>query len=165
MPLQKTTLEALYREVGPLIYARCCRMLNDRAAAEDATQDVFIKLIRHGQLPEGESRLAWVQRVAVNHCLNVMRDQSRRARPTPDEELSQQASSDDPEAAVLEADFSRRALARVPEALKVPATLFHAEGMDQLSIAKRLGVSRRTVLYRLSEFNQRMHRFVAAHAA
>jgi len=36
----------LYRELGPVVYRRCLRLLGDRAAAEDATQEVFVKLLR-----------------------------------------------------------------------------------------------------------------------
>jgi RNA polymerase sigma-70 factor, ECF subfamily len=166
MKLESSKIEALYREVGPLIYARCCRMLKDRAAAEDAAQDVFMKLIEHdGALPCGEARLPWVHRVTVNHCLNAIRDQSRRAQPTIDAELPTLKASDDPEAEVIGRDFSQRALERIPHVLKTPATMYHQQGMDQQSIAKWLGVSRRTVLYRLSQFSERAQRFEAATAA
>ena len=37
----------LYARFGPTIYARCRRMLKERAAAEDATQEVFLKVLRH----------------------------------------------------------------------------------------------------------------------
>jgi RNA polymerase sigma-70 factor (ECF subfamily) len=166
MKLEPSEIEALYREVGPLIYARCCRMLKDRATAEDAAQDVFIKLIdRAGDVPAGEARLPWVHRVTVNHCLNVIRDYSRHAQPTIDAELPQLASSDDPEAEVIARDFSKRALQRIPQVLKAPAAMYHQQGMDQSSIAKWLGVSRRTVLYRLAQFSERAQRFDNATAA
>ena len=37
-------LEGLYSRLGPLLYARCKRVLRDAALAEDATQEVFMKL-------------------------------------------------------------------------------------------------------------------------
>jgi len=36
----------LYKEYGPVIYRRCLRLLKDPEAARDATQEVFMKLVR-----------------------------------------------------------------------------------------------------------------------
>ena len=36
----------LYRTYGPVVYRRCLRILKDPEAAKDATQEVFMKLIR-----------------------------------------------------------------------------------------------------------------------
>jgi DNA-directed RNA polymerase specialized sigma24 family protein len=35
----------LYRELGPVVYRRCLRLLGDRAAAEDATREVLVTLL------------------------------------------------------------------------------------------------------------------------
>ena len=60
----------LSRELGPVVYRRCLRLLGDRAAAEDATQEVFVKLLRDmDRLKDRETVLPWVYRVAMNHCL------------------------------------------------------------------------------------------------
>ena len=46
-------VEQLYRELGPVVYRRCLRILGDRSAAQDATQEVFIKLLSNlGRLEE-----------------------------------------------------------------------------------------------------------------
>jgi RNA polymerase sigma-70 factor (ECF subfamily) len=55
------------------------RMLGNWADAEDVTQDVFLRLHRHGLDFANEAALgAWLYRVTVNLCV----DKSRRARPT-----------------------------------------------------------------------------------
>src|SRR5690242_18415229 len=40
-------LTGLYRKYGPYIYVRCARLLGDRSAAEDATQETFMRVHRH----------------------------------------------------------------------------------------------------------------------
>src|SRR5512133_2741664 len=35
----------LYRTFGPAVYRRCLKLLRDREAARDATQEVFVKLL------------------------------------------------------------------------------------------------------------------------
>src|SRR5512133_1854626 len=75
---------ALYREYGPAVYRRCVRLLGDREAAKDATQEVFVKLLRDiGKLADRETALPWIYRVATNHCLNLR----RAARRHRDEDL------------------------------------------------------------------------------
>src|SRR5262245_32247471 len=78
--MEEESLQATYRRWGKLIHRRCLALLGEAAAAEDATQEVFVRLMRHaGRLaPEGGTGyLAWIYRVATNHCLNVLRDGAR----------------------------------------------------------------------------------------
>src|SRR5438045_393270 len=42
---RQTRVARLFQKFGPIIYVRCRRMLKERAAAEDATQEVFLKVI------------------------------------------------------------------------------------------------------------------------
>jgi RNA polymerase sigma-70 factor (ECF subfamily) len=50
-----------------------------RAAEEDLTQDIFVKMFAKLDQFAGEVPLEhWVSRIAVNHCLNVVRAQKSR---------------------------------------------------------------------------------------
>ena len=72
---------SLYREYGPAVYRRCLRLLRDSEAARDATQEVFVKLLRDiEKLAARDTALPWIYRVATNHCLNLRRDARRRFR-------------------------------------------------------------------------------------
>src|SRR5450432_857531 len=79
-------LTALYRMYGPVIYARCVRLLGDRAAAEDAMQETFVRVQRHlEKAPDAEEALRWVYRIATNYCLNEIRDRKLRPQGEDDE--------------------------------------------------------------------------------
>lgn len=145
--------QKLYAKYGPTIYARCRRLLKDGTAAEDATQDVFMKVLKHVDSAPGEAGvLPWIHRIARNHCLNVIRDSRRQAEPMP-HVLPEQV-DDEFEDSVVARDFASRLLAATPEQLWQPAFMYHARGMEQGRVAEALGVSRRTVLYRLAEFTR-----------
>lgn len=147
------TVETLYAKYGPAIYARCRRLLKDPTAAEDATQDVFLKVLRHiDGAPADAAVLPWIHRITTNHCLNVLRDGRRHAEPV--EQVPEQV-DDEFEDSVVTADFARRVLADAPAELRAPAVLYHARGIEQAHVARALGVSRRTVLYRLAAFSRR----------
>ncbi len=152
-------VEQLYARFGPTIYARCRRLLRDGTAAEDATQEVFLKVLSHVEsVPHEAAVLPWIHRITTNHCLNLLRDARKHAEPV---ETVPEQHVDDMEDSVVSKDFADKVLASTPEEEKTPAYLYHVKGMEQSKVARSLGVSRRTVLYRLSAFAQRARRIQA----
>jgi RNA polymerase sigma-70 factor (ECF subfamily) len=79
-------IEALYAKCGPMVLRRCRWMLGDEAKAEDAMQDVFVALLRHGGRLDDVAPSALALRVATNVCLNRLRS-ARRRPETADEAL------------------------------------------------------------------------------
>lgn len=150
---------ALYKKYGPAIYSRCRRLLRDDVAAEDATQEVFLRVLRHIEsAPNDSAALAWIYRISTNYCLNMLRDRSRQAEPV--EEIPE-TPGEHPEAELLDRDLAMRLVMRAPENLRAPAVLYYWDGLEQEQVAKMLGVSRRTVINRLGEFANRARKFMA----
>lgn len=59
------------------VFRLCLRMLGDPRDAEDAAQDILIKVITHLGSFEGRSRLTtWVHRIAVRHVLAIKRSRA-----------------------------------------------------------------------------------------
>jgi RNA polymerase sigma-70 factor (ECF subfamily) len=129
-------------------------MLRDDAAAEDATQETFLRVLRHlKKAPDDREALTWIYRIATNHCLNVLRDARRRARepdPVP--------GPAHPESALADRNFVEHALRRAPRKVSVVAWLHHVDGLAQGDVANVLGISRRTVVNRLSHFAKSLRR-------
>ena len=150
-------LGSLYRSYGPIIYARCRRLLDDNAAAEDATQETFIRVHRHLQkAPDSREALVWIYRIATNLCLNEIRN--RRLRPTPVDVLPELGT--DVVDLLARRDLAARLINHAPEKLRAPAYLHYVDGLDQSEVARVLGISRRTVLYRLAAFVESARKFV-----
>ena len=62
------------------LYRRCRARLGNWFDAEDATQDVTIKVIYSIHSFEGRSSLkTWVSRIADNHCYSLIKQRSARA--------------------------------------------------------------------------------------
>ena len=158
-------LSTLYRTYGPIIYARCMRLLGDRALAEDATQETFMRVHRHlGNAPDPDEVLAWIYRIATNYCLNEIRN--RKRRPEPHAELPEPGQAGaDASALLADRDLVARLIEDCPEKLRVVAWLHHVDGLEQGEVARVLGISRRTVVSRLGEFAERAQRFVARAAS
>lgn len=61
----------------------CYRMLGDRTDAEDATQDVFVKLYRFIGSFTGQSAFStWLYKIASNVCLDFLRKNKRHTVDT-----------------------------------------------------------------------------------
>lgn len=156
-------LSELYRRYGPTIYARCRRLLRDDVAAEDATQEVFMRVLRHIEsAPTDQAALAWIYRISTNYCLNHIRDRSRQAEPV--EDVPEQA-SEHPETPMIDRNLAMRLLERAPENLRAPAVLYYVDGLEQAQVAQMLGISRRTVINRLGEFADRARKYAVREAA
>jgi RNA polymerase sigma-70 factor (ECF subfamily) len=153
-------VSSLYRKFGPAIFSRCRRLLKDDALAEDATQEVFVRVLRHIEsAPDDAAALGWIYRISTNYCLNQIRDRGRQAEPTAPDELPE-APGEHPENEMLDRDLALRLVQRVPEKLREAAVLYYVDGLEQEQVAKTLGVSRRTVINRLQEFAERSRKFI-----
>jgi RNA polymerase sigma factor (sigma-70 family) len=64
-------LERVIREIQGKVYGLALRMLWHPQDAEDATQEILLRVVTHLSTFRGESRFStWVYRVAANHLLN-----------------------------------------------------------------------------------------------
>ncbi len=70
---------ALARRHGALVFRACHRVLRDRALAEDATQETFVRLMRNGEGVSG-SLASWLHRVATRLAIDAARSEQCRKR-------------------------------------------------------------------------------------
>lgn len=67
----KSSLETVILSVQDLVFNLSLRMLGTFPDAEDATQDILLKVITHLSSFKGESAFStWVFRIATNHLIN-----------------------------------------------------------------------------------------------
>ena len=149
--VESSQVATLYRLYGPAVYRRCLRLLRNKAEAEDATQQVFIKLLRSPrQFEQHDEVLPWIYSVTTNYCFNLRRNQNRqaqhRAQLAPDE--SSMTFSERSEARQL----AEQVLARTDAVSAAVATQVLAGEREQAEVARELGVSEKTVQRKLKRF-------------
>jgi len=72
-------LDLVVRELQPDIYALALRMLWNKEDAEDATQEILVRVITRLSQFDFRSRLrTWAYRVAVNYILDVKKSATER---------------------------------------------------------------------------------------
>jgi RNA polymerase sigma-70 factor (ECF subfamily) len=150
--------EELYRTYGPAVYRRCLKLLRDKEAARDATQEVFVKLLRDPERFERvETALPWLYRVATNHCLNLLRDRGRRGEvELGDFEVADPAGASD----YPDRHLARNVLSSFDSGTQAVAVGVLVDGMGHEELAGALGISRKTVERRLARFLERARRLV-----
>jgi len=155
----------LYRTYGPVVYRRCVRLLRDRELARDATQEVFVQLVRQWvRNDEPETVLAWIYRVATNHCLNLLRtarrhrEQSLELAPAPVDGAASSAATSALEPQRL---VAQQVLSKFDATTQAVAVGVLVDGMEHEELARVLGISRRTVSRRLDRFLSAAREFLA----
>src|SRR5262245_59294377 len=144
-----TRIQGLYADYRQKVLSRACQILRDEQEAQDATQEVFLRMLHSQEHVLTHPRpLAWLYRVTTNLCLNRLRDNGRRI-----ELIAQNSSSNDQHDSDAETRTAAvEILRRVPTDLLEIAVYYHADGMTCEEIASMVGVSRRTIGNRLIEF-------------
>jgi RNA polymerase sigma-70 factor (ECF subfamily) len=167
-------LDALIRASYADVYALCRRMLADPDEAADATQEVYVRVMRSVLGFRGESAFGtWLHRVTVNVCLTALRRRSR-ARATgmaaggspfgmPGDEPPLVSTADDPEDRAVTADLAARseaALAVLPEDARAVVVLRDIEGLSTKEVAELLGVTETVVKVRLHRAHARLRTMI-----
>lgn len=151
--LTSEQVQALFRRYGPFVARRCRALLKHPNDAEDACQEVFVRLLRSSEDFEGRSEwMTWLYRVATNLCLNRIRDRARRDAgwyAAFRAELPSAAPS--PESRVFSAQLLDLCLREQTETDRQIAVLHFLDGMAQGEIADVVGLSRATVNKRLQQ--------------
>lgn len=160
--MNEREIAALYRQWGPVVYRRCLRVLKDREEAHDATQHVFVQLLRHAKRFDDapSEAIAWIQAVATNVSLNRLRDVRRKGAKL--EALSLDAPPvPRPDEALAARQAAQRALDGVDAPSRELAVSVLVGEETHEDAAAQLGVSSKTVQRRLRAFVERARRLLS----
>lgn len=82
--------EALLKRHEKPVFNFCLRMIGNREAAQDATQEVFLKVVRNAKKWERNAKFTtWLFTIARNHCIDALRKASHRKTASLDQSLKQ----------------------------------------------------------------------------
>jgi len=159
-------LARLLEERYTTSFRTACLILRNRADAEDAVEEAFLRAWRlRAALGSGANLTPWLYRVVVNSCCSKLRREvSHHPRGADDRTVEVHVPTvESPDAAVWHAGVSRDvlgALDDLPVHLRVPAVLRYYGGLGEHDVAIAIGRRPGTVKARLHEARRRL----AAHA-
>ncbi len=75
------SFDEIYEVQKDMVFNLCLNYLQNPQDAEEATQDVFVKVHEKRSGFQGQSsEKTWVYRITVNHCLDVLKARKRQKR-------------------------------------------------------------------------------------
>jgi RNA polymerase sigma factor (sigma-70 family) len=75
----------IYDRYSGRIYNFALRFLKNSEAAEDATQEVFVKMIRHASQFQGDAKLStWLFSITANWCRDFLRKADNKSKESDD---------------------------------------------------------------------------------
>jgi RNA polymerase sigma-70 factor, ECF subfamily len=149
-------MTAIYDRYARLVYSLALKMLNDRAAAEEVVQEVFVKVWRRAREFDAQRGKfsAWLTGIAHNHAIDELR--RRGARPIASEDEDSLADvevvapgPDDAAQTSFERQRILDALQGIPAEQRRCIEMAYFEGYTQEEISGRLGEPLGTVKTRI----------------
>lgn len=138
------------------MYRRCLRLLGDREEARDATQAVFVQVLRSGKrFDDVDAAIAWLHSVSTNYCLNQRRNARRRGAFLEVVAVQEEPRDEGADASVPARQLVGRALETTDEDGRRIALEVLVGGHEQKDVARELGVSEKTVQRKLKRFLDR----------
>lgn len=148
-------VEALYRRYGAMVRRRCLWMLRDDLLAADATQDVFVAMIRRGPFAITAPG-PLLQRIATNVCLNALRSRGRRPEDADEDLLLRIAAIPDHSGPIEARSVLDRLFGRERESSRTIAVLHLLDGYTLEEVAATTGMSVSGVRKRLRGLRTRL---------
>jgi len=143
-------------------FRTACLILGNRADAEEAVQDAYLRAWRFRDSLSGVASIRpWLYRVVVNSCYSKLRREvphrDRRAGAEPLTQLpAATAGPEDGAEAGEVAAVVLGALQRLPLSLRVPVVLRYYADLSERDIARAIGRRPGTVKSRLHEAKRRL---------
>ena len=154
----------------PRILRTALRILKEPFAAEDALQETFLNVYRAAGSFRGEALVGtWINRIAVNVCLEILRRNKKHDQRTEDD-VSETPGLPEDSRRSPDVLFQRRetrqrvqaALERLGEKHRDVVFLHDLEGYTIREIADQIGCAEGTVKSRLFYGREELKRYLAA---
>ncbi len=127
----------------PRVFGQAHRMLQDRAEAEDVTQEALLRLWKIApEWRQGEAKVTtWLWRVVANLCTDRLRKRRGVGLDTIPEPEDEQASAAEQMQDAARVSALNAALDTLPERQRLAVVLRHIEGLSNPEIAAKMDIS------------------------
>jgi RNA polymerase sigma-70 factor, ECF subfamily len=158
----ESAMATIYERYGARVFALANRVLNDRALAEDVTQDVFLRLWRnpHGFDPDRGKLRTLLLTQAHGRCVDVIRSRNsqadRETKVAHDPTTTSSTAIDAELLALDEAEAVRAALDALPPHERTVLDLAYFGANTYRDVARILSLPEGTVKTRMRSALQRL---------
>jgi RNA polymerase sigma-70 factor (ECF subfamily) len=158
-------VRVLYRRYGRLVYSLALHLVGDRPAAEEITQDVFLRVWeKAGTYDPGKAKvITWLSRIARNRAIDVLRRRYTRGEHEREAwqylKLGAELADQDPIRSVelsRQREEVRAAVAALPVNQQRALSMAFFQGFTHQQIAEKLGEPLGTVKTRIRDAMQKL---------
>jgi RNA polymerase sigma-70 factor (ECF subfamily) len=144
-------IEEIYERHYDMLYRVCFSYLKNREDTKDAVSEIFLKLIQTKQTKKmnfqnAEHEKAWLLRVSINLCKNLLKHKSRK-----NENIDDYADLESENPFKEQEDETLKIIMEMPERYKYVIHLYYYEGYASKEIAKILKKPHSTIRCHLQE--------------
>lgn len=137
----------LYTRYKSQLFIYALRILNDREAAQDMLQEIFVRLHENAEKYESGTNFAgWIHTIARNLCINAKRN---RKEKVDFDETAQYYASKTSDSDVLLREKLAEEIAALPDIYQEAVILREYEGYSYKQIAEITGQTLATVKFRI----------------
>jgi RNA polymerase sigma-70 factor (ECF subfamily) len=148
----------LYRQYVGKVFRTCLAMTKDEMAAQDYTQDIFLKAFeKRNNFQNRSSFSTWLYAISYNHCLTKLQQESRRKMVPLTEACSDHLASDettDDTEYLFQAQEA--ALSQLPAEEQKLLRLKYEQGLSIQQICQQVSLSEGAVKMRLKRSRDRL---------
>ena len=149
----------LYARYSVKIYSRCISLLKDEGPAQDAMQEVFMKLFLNlSKFGERAKFSTWVYSITYNHCIDVIRKRKKSAAVFSDDiENTGEVAAEVSDYALLEMEVSRlkTVLNLIPVGDKAVLLMKYQDDMQIKDIAQALDKSESAIKMKIKRAKEK----------
>ena len=132
----------LYRRYSTKVYSKCLSLLKEEALANDATQDIFMKIFLNLSRFEEKSKFStWVYSITYNYCIDFLRKRKKEQGLFSDEmDETPDVAEEVPDYKLLEIEVERlkNVLEQIPPGDKEVLLMKYREELSVREIAEVL---------------------------
>ncbi len=160
----------IYDRYSSRIYNFAYRFLRNSEAAEDAAQEVFVKMLKHANQFHGDAKLStWLFSITANWCRDYLRKADNKTRESEDVLVTLPAPSDSSPDRTLEQRENERRIQKALGALtaeqREAILLSRYQGLSYAEIAQIAGCSEGAVKTRVFRAMETLKKALTAEAS
>ncbi len=152
----------LYDRYSDKVYSKCLSLLKNDASAQDAAQDIFLKIFLNLAKFNKKSRFStWVYSITYNYCIDTIRRKKKEKTILTDDENEKETPSEEVEdKEMLEMEIERLSyvLDKIPEADKVVLLMKYREGLSIKDISKAFNKSESAIKMKLKRAKNKVRK-------
>ena len=157
---EPATFESLLRMHEAMVARTALRLTGNRQDAQDAAQEVFLRLHRSlGRMDDSRNLTGWLYRVTVNVCRDILRKR-RYTDSLEDARVAVPSSAEAELSRAQQLKLVEEALRTLPEKERAAVALRDIEGLSTREVAEILGSSEATVRSQISAARMKIRKML-----